>query len=156
MDGLKLHDAAATGDRDAMEDLLKSEKIDINLADEEYHNYTALHWACSKGYSECVRLLLEFGAKGTSRSDQGWTPAHCAAETGRTPALRALYSAGVSVHKKDKYGDTPRRIATIYGHADCVKFLIQAGAEMAAKRQQGESDSDDSSDDETNAEKSEP
>ena len=77
------------------------------------------------GFVECIRLLLEHGAKGTARTTTGWTPAHCAAESNRIPALRALHAAHVPVDLQDKHGDTPRRIATIYGHHDCAKYLLQ-------------------------------
>ncbi len=72
---------------------------------------------------ECLRLLLEHGAKGTARMDMGWTPAHCAAEAGRLPVLRALHTAGVPIDRTDKYGDTPRRVAQVYGHTEVVNFL---------------------------------
>ena len=77
------------------------------------------------GYVECVRLLLEYGAKGTARTDTGWTPAHFAAESGKLTAIRALYTGGVSVCRKDVYGCTPRRVAEVYNHQECVKFLTQ-------------------------------
>ena len=72
----------------------------------------------STGYVECIRLLLEFGAKETTR--MGWTPAHSSAEAGKLPVLRALVTAGVA-----KYGDTPRRVVEIYGHKECAAFLAQ-------------------------------
>ncbi|ESO95890.1 hypothetical protein LOTGIDRAFT_144404 [Lottia gigantea] len=125
MAGLEIHEAAATGDHEALEDFLKTKKFNVNLKDVEYHKKTALHWACARGYSECVRILLDYGAKGTSRTDEGWTPAHSAAEAGRTAALRALHTANIPVNRKDKYGDKPRRIAVIYGHAETVKYLAQ-------------------------------
>ena len=79
----------------------------------------------STGYVECIRLLLEFGANGTTRMSMGWTPAHSSAEAGKLSALRALVTAGVAVDRKDKYGDTPRRVAEIYGHKECAAFLAQ-------------------------------
>ncbi|KAK7502249.1 hypothetical protein BaRGS_00006613 [Batillaria attramentaria] len=142
--GLELHDAASTGDYDTMEEFIKAGKCDVNLKDIDSSNRTALHWACQKGYVECVRLLLDNGAKGTARTTSGWTPAHCAAESGRVTALRALHAAHVPIDLKDKYGDTPRRIATIYGHNECVKYLLQAEAELAERRKKsGTIDEDD-------------
>lgn len=47
--GLELHDAASTGDYDALEEYVKSGKYDLNLKDIDTHNRTALHWACQKG-----------------------------------------------------------------------------------------------------------
>ncbi|KAJ8305758.1 hypothetical protein KUTeg_016303 [Tegillarca granosa] len=123
MAGLEVHEAAATGDFDALEDYIKAGK-DINLKDEEWSDRTPLHWACAKGYVEVIRLLMENDAKGTARTTTGWTPAHCAAETGKLTVLRALHNLHVPIDRKDKYGDTPKRIAEIYGHHDCVKFLM--------------------------------
>lgn len=131
--GLEMHDAASTGDFDSLEEYLKSGKIDVNFKDEEWNNRTALHWACAKGYVECIRLLLEHGADGTARNDFGWTPAHFAAETGKLTSLRALYTANMPIGLKDKYGDTPKRIAEIYGHLECVKFLDTSETEQRSK-----------------------
>ncbi|XP_076462465.1 ankyrin repeat domain-containing protein 66-like isoform X3 [Babylonia areolata] len=135
--GLELHDAASTGDYDALEEYVRSGNYDVNLKDVDSGNRTALHWACQKGFAECSRLLLDHGAKGTARTTSGWTPAHCAAESNRISALRALHAALVPVDLKDKHGDTPRRIATIYGHRDCVRYLLQAEAEVAERRRKG-------------------
>ncbi|GFO05109.1 ankyrin repeat domain-containing protein 66 [Plakobranchus ocellatus] len=122
--GLEVHEAASTGDYDTLEEFVKSGKYDINLGDDDWGNKTALHWSCQKGYVECIRLLLENGAK-PLRTLTGWTPAHFAAENGKLSALRTLHTAGVRVDKKDNYGCTPRRLAEIYNHVECVKFLTQ-------------------------------
>merc|ERR1711976_333487 len=95
------------------------------MKDPEWQNRTPLHWACAKGYVNCINLLLEYGAKGTARMDMGWTPAHVAAEAGKLNALRALHTAGISVTKKDSYKDTPRRLAEVYGHTECINYLTQ-------------------------------
>ena len=49
MAGLEIHEAAATGDYDAIEEYLKNSKCDVNLKDVEWDDRTALHWACMKG-----------------------------------------------------------------------------------------------------------
>ncbi|XP_059149455.1 ankyrin repeat domain-containing protein 66-like [Physella acuta] len=135
MVGLEIHEAASVGDFDSLEELIKSGKFDVNTGDEDWNRKTPLHWACQRGFVECIRLLLDNGAKGTVRTETGWTPAHCAAETGKVTALRALHAANIRVDKKDNYGCTPRRLAEIYGHHECVKFLIQAEQEIEERRQ---------------------
>ncbi|XP_046367433.2 ankyrin repeat domain-containing protein 66-like [Haliotis rufescens] len=134
MAGLELHEAAAVSDYDTLEEYLRSGKFDVNLKDEDWHNMTAMHWASTKGFGEGIRLLLEHGAKASSRTETGWTPAHCAAETGKLTSLRALHNANIPIDRKDKYGDTPLRIATIYNHKDCIKYLKQAEAELKERR----------------------
>ena len=47
--GLEIHDAASTGDYDALEEFVKTGKYDVNLKDIDASNRTALHWACQKG-----------------------------------------------------------------------------------------------------------
>ncbi|XP_041358376.1 ankyrin repeat domain-containing protein 66-like isoform X2 [Gigantopelta aegis] len=132
--GLELHEAASSNDYDALQEYIKSGKFDINEKDTDWFCRTPLHWACTKGFVDGIRLLLENGANGTSRTETGWTPAHCAAEAGRLNALRALHTAHVPIDRKDKHGATPRRIATIYDHKDCIRFLQQAEYEQYERR----------------------
>ena len=54
--GLEMHEAAATGDSDSLEEYLRSGKFDVNLKDEEWNNRTALHWACAKGIAKFLTL----------------------------------------------------------------------------------------------------
>ena len=49
MAGLELHEAAATGDSDTLEEFLQTSKLDVNMKDAEWHDKTALHWAATKG-----------------------------------------------------------------------------------------------------------
>ncbi|XP_074640786.1 ankyrin repeat domain-containing protein 66-like [Tubulanus polymorphus] len=144
--GLVLHEAATLGDYDSLEEYLSSGKYDVNLKDAEWGFRTPLHWACTKGYVECIRLLLEYGAKGTSRMVDGWTPAHCAAEAGKLTSLRALHTAHVPMNKTSKYGDTPKRIAEIYGFDDCVKYLEMAEQEDKERRVKHRLPDDDGND----------
>ncbi|CAL1545237.1 unnamed protein product [Lymnaea stagnalis] len=135
MEKLEIHEAASSGDYDALQEIIKCGKFDVNLGDLDWGDKTPLHWACQKGFVECVRLLLDNGANGTARTVTGWTPAHFAAESGRITALRALQASNVRVDKRDNYGCTPKRLAEIYDHQECVKFLQQAEQEIAERRQ---------------------
>ena len=49
MQGLEVHEAASSGDRDSLEDYVTSGKYDLNMKDPDWKNRTPLHWACSKG-----------------------------------------------------------------------------------------------------------
>ncbi|XP_073726015.1 ankyrin repeat domain-containing protein 66 isoform X1 [Misgurnus anguillicaudatus] len=125
----ELHQAAAVGDVDLVEEIIKKKSCDPNHKDTDWNQKTALHWAASKGQTEVVRILMENGARACLRTDDGWTPAHFAAESGRLAVLRLLHSLHAPIDKEDSSGDKPVRIAEIYGHEDCVHFLKKAEVE---------------------------
>ncbi|KAM6968901.1 ankyrin repeat domain-containing protein 66 [Tautogolabrus adspersus] len=130
----ELHQAAAAGDFDQVEEILRQNKCDPNQRDIDWSFKTPLHWAAAKGHTETVRILIEHGARPCLRTEHGWTAAHFAAESGRLAVLRLLHSLHAPVDKEDFCGDKPVRIAEIYGHGDCVGFLKKAETECQAYR----------------------
>uniref|UniRef100_A0A4W5RGE1 Ankyrin repeat domain 66 n=1 Tax=Hucho hucho TaxID=62062 RepID=A0A4W5RGE1_9TELE len=131
----ELHQAAAAGDFDLVEEILNKKKCNPNHRDIDWNYKTPLHWAAAKGQTETVRILVEHGARVSLRTDSGWTPAHFAAEAGRLGVLRLLHSLHAPIDKEDFSGDKPVRIAEVYGHSDCVRFLESAEPECRAYRQ---------------------
>ncbi|KAK1119008.1 hypothetical protein K0M31_013781 [Melipona bicolor] len=69
----RLRKAACVGDTDIVQELLNL-GVDVN-ARQSYNGWTALHWACKKGYLDVAALLLKNGADKNIRSDIGETPA---------------------------------------------------------------------------------
>ncbi|XP_059208521.1 ankyrin repeat domain-containing protein 66 [Centropristis striata] len=130
----ELHQAAAAGDFDQVEEILKQNECNPNQRDIDWSYKTPLHWAAAKGHTETVRILIEHGARPCLRTEHGWTPAHSAAETGRLAVLRLLHSLHAPIDKEDCCGDKPVRIAEIYGHHDCVRFLKKAEIECQSYR----------------------
>ncbi|XP_008289454.1 ankyrin repeat domain-containing protein 66 [Stegastes partitus] len=130
----ELHQAAAAGDYDQVEEILKQNRCNPNQRDIDWSCKTPLHWAAAKGHTETVRILIEHGARPCLRTEHGWTAAHFAAESGRLAVLRLLHSLHAPIDKQDCCGDKPVRIAEIYGHQDCVKFLKKAEAESQTYR----------------------
>ena len=78
----ELHEAASTGELEALEECLKR-GLDPSEPGPEWGGKAPLHIACSNGYKKCVYVLLKAGADANSRTDAGWTPAHCACERGQ-------------------------------------------------------------------------
>ncbi|XP_030212274.1 ankyrin repeat domain-containing protein 66 isoform X2 [Gadus morhua] len=109
----ELHQAAAAGDCDLVEELLKNNQCDPNQRDLDWNHKTPLHWAAAKGQTEIVRLLVESGGRPCLRTDNGWTAAHFAAEAGRLGVLRLLHALHAPVDKQDISGDRPIRLAEI-------------------------------------------
>ncbi|XP_029349056.1 ankyrin repeat domain-containing protein 66 [Echeneis naucrates] len=130
----ELHQAAAAGDLQKVEEILTGNRCSPNQRDVDWSYKTPLHWAAAKGHAETVRILIEHGARSGLRTEHGWTPAHFAAESGQLAVLRLLHSFHAPVDKEDCCGDKPVRIAEIYGHQDCVRFLKRAEIECQAYR----------------------
>ncbi|XP_069016969.1 ankyrin repeat domain-containing protein 66 [Embiotoca jacksoni] len=130
----ELHQAAAAGDYDQVEEILRQQRCNPNQRDIDWSCKTPLHWAAAKGHTEMVRILMEHGARPGLRTEHGWTAAHFAAESGRLAVLQLLHSLHAPVDKEDCCGDKPVRIAKIYGHQDCVGFLKKAEVECQAYR----------------------
>ncbi|XP_078397694.1 ankyrin repeat domain-containing protein 66 isoform X1 [Cetorhinus maximus] len=130
----ELHEAAAAGDTELVEEILRSGSCNPNAKDLHWSQRTALHWAAAQGKADMVKLLIVNGSRSCLRTETGWTPAHFAAEYGKLSVLRMLHSLHAPVDKADLYGDTPKRIAEIYGQKDCVKFLEIAEQECSNYR----------------------
>jgi len=88
------HWAAAKGHEEILDLLIreykgrKSSKL-VNAKD-SLVGWTPLHLACVGGHIDCVRLLLDRGAKKTSRNSLGETPADCISSSTRTAEGRRL------------------------------------------------------------------
>ncbi|XP_078256237.1 ankyrin repeat domain-containing protein 66 [Rhinoraja longicauda] len=134
----ELHEAAAAGDTDLVEEILHRASCDPSMKDPDWGERTPLHWAAAKGKADMVKILIANGSRPCLRTATGWTPAHFAAESGKLSVLRMLHSLHAPVDKADLYGDTPRRIAEIYGQEDCVKFLETAERESLNYRRVAE------------------
>ncbi|XP_030054645.1 ankyrin repeat domain-containing protein 66 [Microcaecilia unicolor] len=125
----ELHEAAALGDYDKLEELLKKGLHDPNAKDSDWSDKTPLHWVAARGQINVLQLLIQQGARPCLRTAVGWTPAHFAAESGKLAVLRLLHSLHAPIDSADFYGDTPKRIAEIYGNKECVQFLESAEVE---------------------------
>ena len=86
----ELHEAASTGQLEALEDCLKR-GLDPSEPDAEWGGRAPLHIASANGHKKCVYILLKAGADVNARTDVGWTPAHCACETGQVCCLYNPY-----------------------------------------------------------------
>jgi ankyrin repeat protein len=56
---------------------------------------------------ELIRLLIEYGAKGTAPDNELSTPLHEASAHGRADVVRILLENGADVGARDKQGRTP-------------------------------------------------
>ena len=87
-----LHEAAAFGNKEIVEHLLKNVKADANASD--FKAVTPLMHASGAGYSIICLLLLQYGAKIDISSAEGMTALHFAATNGDSYVTQQIVEAG--------------------------------------------------------------
>ena len=87
-----LHEAAAFGNREIVEHLLKNAKADANASD--YKAVTPLMLASSSGYSIICEYLLQYGALVDSNSAEEMTALHFASANGDPRVAQQIIEAG--------------------------------------------------------------
>lgn len=87
-----LHDAAAFGNKEIVEHLLKTAKADVDAPD--FKAVTALMHASGSGYSIICLLLLQYGAQVDICSAEGMTALHFAATNGDSYVTQQIVEAG--------------------------------------------------------------
>ena len=130
--GPRLLEAALSGLVDDVLALLdEGANIEFKDANDES---TALMCASLNGHAECVRLLIQYGAKTDSKSDGGATALLLAARNGHTECVRLLIDSGASKENaKNECGFTALMFAAANGHTECVGLLVDGGADKNAK-----------------------
>ena len=107
------------------------------IDDKDSDGRTALSWASTRGDTEAVNLLLEFGTDPNVCSGRGQSPLHWAAQCHTlacSEILQALLNSDADVNCVDYY----QRTALIYASCcqddpACLKPLIRRGADLNAQ-----------------------
>ena len=96
------------------------------------HNDTALNYACHKGNTDAIDVLLKAGANvNNTEVVHGNTCIHdaiigsCSKET-----LQAIIDCGACVNATNKYNDTALNIACHKGKTDAIDVFLKAGANV--------------------------
>jgi hypothetical protein len=117
----------------------------VNINEMNSSGLLPIHYACSSGHLEVVKLLLEFGSDSTSYLT-GFSPLYLAAERGYPEIIRLLISYGVNVNETGwfiflSFSDsrtglnmTPPIVAAAKnGHISAVECLLDQGAQINAQ-----------------------
>ncbi|KGL78584.1 Ankyrin repeat and SOCS box protein 10, partial [Tinamus guttatus] len=100
---------------------------------------TALHEACAAASTDCVRLLLSFGADPEAVSEDGYKPLHFCKSPDSIQCVQQLLQHGASVNSRtEEEDDTALHVAARHGLADHVGLLLRHGAELEAKNEEGQ------------------
>lgn len=102
IDGLPLHRAAASGDRDALTSSLHK---GISTESRDRSGRTPLHWAARQGQVQMIHALLAAHASVDPRDRDLRTPLSYGAT--QTDVIEALVAAGANVNALDAMHETP-------------------------------------------------
>ena len=96
-------------------------------------NQTPLYIAVENGHSDCVKLLIKYGAKVNFAAKTGLMPLHVAAQNGDNACIAAILSEKTAwIDPLDLDKNTPLHLAAQNGHLASVRLLITQGANVLA------------------------
>ncbi|XP_050798655.1 ankyrin repeat and SOCS box protein 10 isoform X2 [Gopherus flavomarginatus] len=100
---------------------------------------TALHEACAAARTDCVRLLLSFGADPKAGSEAGYQPLHLCKSPASIQCAQLLLQYGASVNSQtEEEEDTALHVAARYGLEEHVRLYLCHGAGLEAKNEEGQ------------------
>ena len=106
---LPIHMAAGEGSSGVLSLLI--EQPDIDLLAKANDECNALHYACKKGMTKCLKVLLDlerFDVNDQESHYEGWTPLHLAVKFSSVPCVQLLLRVqGINVNARGFYHDTP-------------------------------------------------
>ncbi len=111
------------GEIGCLETLIFKIKADSNER-KPGNGMTALHYATQHASEDCLRLLLENGARVNAINFNKETPLHHAVLYGSSMCAKTLIEKGANFNAKDNIGRTPLHIAAAFGKSgiDTVSF----------------------------------
>jgi ankyrin repeat protein len=120
-----IHLSAQYGHVKCMKALLEASG-DVSIPDKKTGRLP-LHWACVKGSTEIVEILLEAGTSIEIKDNDGCTPIMLACANGKAETAITLREMGAKVNIKSKDGSTPLHYAATFGHIDAALAMMARG-----------------------------
>ena len=117
---------AQEGDIDSCRDLIRKGAV-VNEVDSA--GYLPIHYACSSGFYDVVKLFLELGSDYSSYLT-GFSPIVSAAKNGHAKIVEALVSFGCSVEDSGAAGTPALVAACSSNHLDVARILVDLGANV--------------------------
>ncbi|XP_041448592.1 LOW QUALITY PROTEIN: uncharacterized protein LOC111073418 [Drosophila obscura] len=105
-----MHKAARQGLIDVVVYCL--DRMHMNPDQKDNAGYTPLHEACTQGWLEIARILLQFGANHSEAAQSGIRPLHGAIENDHEEVVRLLLSYGADPLLATYSGQTPLALAS--------------------------------------------
>lgn len=129
---LSIHEAAATGDLEAVRQLLASRPDLVNAFSGD--GYSPLHLACFFHQPEVARYLVDQGAEVSAPSANGQhvRPLHSAAAARSSELVALLLEKGADINAAQANGFTALHAAAHQGDEVLIKMLLERGADINA------------------------
>jgi ankyrin repeat protein len=122
---------------DLLRTLLETRALDVNTSfASQYSSHSLLTYAIDNRSHECVKMLLDHGAKANMPARDGYQPPLChAIEARDTQIINWLIDAGADVNYLDSkswpYSEqSPLEVAITHGNQAIIEVLLAAGADM--------------------------
>jgi len=130
-----LHEAAAAGQIDCIQELLADDRIDVNV--KTFEGQTPLILASEKGQFEVVAHLLEAGANVDAAPPSGRSALIAAVEANKVEVVKHLLTHGSYVNQAYFSGWTPLHFACHNGSLAMTKLLLASLALVNAADKDG-------------------
>ena len=136
---LTLHEAAASGARERVLEVLLKEPNRLDETGEDGH--APLGLAIFFGHQELARELIHKGADVNlaSKNEQNVAPLHAAVSRGEIGIVELLLARGADPNSRQQQGFTPLFAAAFQGREDIARLLLENGADSAALTDEGKS-----------------
>nr|XP_042902854.1 E3 ubiquitin-protein ligase MIB1 [Parasteatoda tepidariorum] len=116
--------AAANGDAQKCEEILKRSEADVNGV---FASHTALQAASQNGHIEVIKILLRHNADVEIEDKDGDRAVHHAAFGDEPGVMELLARAGADLNARNKRRQTPLHIAVNKGHVGVVRSILELG-----------------------------
>ena len=109
-----------------VQEILRQKNIDVDFVDSNYYNWTSLHYACTNGFLEIVKLLLQDERVEVNKQDNGYTPFYIACANGKIEVVKyMMQDQRIDVNKQDNCNGTPFHAACQNSKIEVVKHMMQ-------------------------------
>ncbi|XP_071540377.1 E3 ubiquitin-protein ligase mib1 [Panulirus ornatus] len=127
--------AAATGDAQKVDEILKKGDVDVNGV---FAGHTALQAASQNGHLEVIHILLRHSAHVEKEDKDGDRAIHHAAYGDEPGVVQILAAAGADLNARSKRRQTPLHVAVNKGHVGVVKTLLELGGHPSLQDHEGD------------------
>ncbi|XP_046464606.1 E3 ubiquitin-protein ligase MIB1-like [Daphnia pulex] len=127
--------AAANGDTQKVEEILKRVDADVNGV---FAGHTALQAASQNGHLEVIKVLLRYKADVEIEDKDGDRAVHHAAFGDEPSVMEVLAQSGADLNARNKRRQTALHIAVNKGHVGVVKTLLELGCHPSLQDSEGD------------------